>query len=576
MVSDKSLGGTAHELRLFEMIDFSANTESLCTAKGLRFGWRDWVAILVLCAITVAVLGKDITRGSMIDPDAAAHAMDGVLIHDWLLAGPGNWVSPMRFAREQYGHYPTLGIGGHYPPGFALIEALFFLVLGVSAASARWCVVFFGAIAAVGCYRFMRTWTDSPTAILAAVLLVSVPSSTEWGRQIMLEVPMMAVLIWAAVALLWYLDKPTWTRLAAASALSLAAVAFKQSGIFLLGVQFATLGHQYLRARVPLMHVVVAGMLAMATLIGVLITLDDASFKTISGYATIPLLSVQSFIYYPSVMPDVVGWLVLITGLMGALLSLRVPLAPAGMLLFAWMFLAFVMILVTNLKTPRFSYVLVFPLVVWAAFAIATLAHRLADRWLRRAIWVTCSLVAAGIGFARPVADGPDFGPIVKDWRDGIDNQVVLFSGLRDGDFVFAVRENVPWRRSVVLRGSKLFYTCIAPPNLEMKAYVHSPDELAQLMRRFAFREVVIERENLAGIVQDDWLRDYLKRSGDYTLMDTRILDGRQIRGKRMIHVDRYRLVRPLERQVHYFDIPVPRTRDTIRIPFPSHTGNPS
>lgn len=575
MVSDKSLGGTAHELRLCEMIDFSANPESPCTAQGLRFGWRDWVAIVALCAITVAVLGKDITRGSMIDPDAAAHAMDGVLIHDWLLAGPGDWMSPMRFAREQYGHYPTLGIGGHYPPGFALIEALFFLVLGVSAASARWCVVFFGAIAAVGCYRFMRTWTDSPTAILAAILLVSIPASTEWGRQIMLEVPLMAVLIWAAVALLWYLDQPTWTRLAAASALSLVAVAFKQSGIFLLGVQFLTLGHQYLRARVPLMHVAAAGTLAMATLIGVLFTLDDASRKTISGYATVPLVSLQSLFFYPGVLPEVVGWLVLSTGLAGALLSLS-GLRPPALLLLAWMVLAFVMILITNLKTPRFAYVLVFPLVAWAALALGSLIRHLPNQWLRRATLVTVSLLAAFIGFARPVADWPDFGPVVKDWRDGIDNQVVLFSGLRDGDFVFAVRESVPWRRSVVLRGSKLFYTCIAPPNLEMKAYIHSPNELAQLIRRFAFQEVIIERENLTGIVQDDWLRDYLKRSGDYTLMDTRILDGRQIRGKRLIHVDRYRLVRPLERQVHYFDIPIPRTRDTIRIPFPSHTGNPS
>ena len=86
-----------------------------------RITVADCTLLAALYAATAVVLGKDITLGGLADADSAAHAMDGVLIHDWVMAGPSAWLSPMEFARQQYGHYPTLGIGLHYPPGFAVV-----------------------------------------------------------------------------------------------------------------------------------------------------------------------------------------------------------------------------------------------------------------------------------------------------------------------------------------------------------------------------------------------------------------------------------------------------------------------
>jgi hypothetical protein len=574
-LSDKTLVECAHELRPDCVMGLEQQTdnERPCAAAG----WNryDVCALVAALTVTAAVLGKDVSRGSMIDPDAAAHAMDGVLIHDWIKAGPAAWLSPMAFAREQYGHYPTLGIGGHYPPGFAVVEAAFFLLFGVSTTTARWCVLLFGLVSAAGTYVFVRPLAGRGVAALAAILLIGLPATTHWGRQIMLEVPLMATLIWSAIALGWYACRPGWARLCVAAAATLLTLAFKQSGIFLICATAITLGWEAYRGRASWKHAVFVAVLAMVSLGGILLTLDQASLKTVSGYSTVPLLSFASILFYVKSLPDQVGWGVLIGGIAGIALATR-RTGIAGVLLAAWLFVAWVMITGTSLKTPRFGYVLVFPLVVGAALAAGRLLAALpGGRW--HAIGTAVGVAAvAWIGLARPVTAGPEFGPLVQEWRDGIDGQVVLFSGLRDGDFVFAVRERIPWRSSVVIRGSKLFYTCVAPPSLDMVSYVQSPKELSEVMRRYAFRDVFVERENLVGAPQDDWLRAYLQSSGDYTLADTKVVDGRQIRGKRMIHIDRYRLARPLERQVDFFDIPVPRTRDTIRIPIPPLAGRDS
>jgi 4-amino-4-deoxy-L-arabinose transferase-like glycosyltransferase len=526
---------------------------------------RDLLCIATVCLFAFVVLGKDIARGGLIDPDASAHVMDGVLIHDWLLAGPRAWLTPMRFAQEQYGHYPTLGIGGHYPPGFAVVEAGFFLIFGVSAPSARLCVVFFGVLAAVGCYVFVRPLADRVTAVIAAILLIALPASTQWGRQVMLEVPLMASLLWAAVAFSWYFRAPTWTRFAVMCLTALFTVLFKQTGVFLICALAMTLAYCALQGKIPKPHAAVVVLIAVAALMGMLLTLDDACLKTVSGYQTQAPWSTASILFYPRAIPGLVGRIVIVAALAGFALSYR-RLKHHWWFLSAWVFVALVMVSVASLKTPRFVYVAVLPLVVWAAFATGLALN--AIRWptLRTATVAALVAYTGWAGFSRPVNVGPDFGPLVQACRGKIEDQIVLFSGLRDGDFVFAVREHIPWRRSVVIRGSKLFYTCIAGPDLDMVPYVNSPQELAQTMRRFAFTQVFVERDNLVGTQQDDWLRTYLRESGDYISGESVPVEGRENSCGRKTYVDVYSLARPWDRQVDHFDIPIPRTKNAIRI----------
>jgi len=522
--------------------------------------------MVLLCTATAAVLGKDIASGGLADADSAAHAMDGVLIHDWVMAGPSAWLTPMEFARQQYGHYPTLGIGRHYPPGFAIVEAAFFATLGISAISARLCVLFFGLIAITGTYVFVRNLAGRSVGALAAVALLAMPATTIWGRQTMLEVPTVAALAWGAVAFSWYLRKPSMGRLVVLLAVALSAILFKQTAVLLVCATGMTLIGCALANVVPIRHGITATLVAAATLLLVVLSFDEACLKTLSGYSThANLWSLGSLSFYFRTLPDSTGLALLALAVLGVAASRRI-LGAHWFFLASWTIVTYVMVTAASLKVPRFFYVGLFPLAVWAALGVHRLLLLLPKRAPHTVLTAGVALCLVGIAFVRPVRQSPNYGPVVAANRDALDGRVVLFSGLRDGDFVFAVRERLPWRRAVIIRGSKLLYTCTAGPELDLVSYANSAEQLSELMHRFAFEYVFIERENKVGTREDDLLRRYLSESGDYRLDSEHKLDIPVDSCRFAKTVDVYRLRRPITRQVEHFDIPMPRTGKPIRI----------
>jgi len=512
------------------------------------------------------VLGKDINTGGLADADSAAHAMDGVLIHDWVMAGPSAWRDPMEFARQQYGHYPTLGIGRHYPPGFALVEAVFFATFGISAISARLCVVFFGFIAIIGTYVFLRDLAGRSAGALAAMALLAMPSTTLWGRQTMLEVPTVAVLAWGAVAFSWYLRKTSTMRLAVLLVVALSAILFKQTGVFLVCAVSMTLMGCTLVGVVPIRHGIAATAVACSTLLLVVWSFDDACFKTLSGYHTYAdPWSPGALSFYLRVLPYSTGSILLLLAVIGFVVSRR-TLGIHWLFLVSWTIVAYVMVTAASLKVPRFHYVGVLPLAVWAAIGLERLLLFGPRITPRRVMAVGAAVCMSALAFARPVRHSPDYGPVVAAHRDAIDGQVVLFSGLRDGDFVFALREQLPWRSSVVIRGSKLLYTCTAGPALDLVSYASTADQVAEVMHRFAFEYVFVERENKVGTAEDVLLRQYLSESGDYQRVAVHALDVADRSCQFAKTVDVYKLIAPFVRQVRHFDIPMPRTGAPIRV----------
>jgi 4-amino-4-deoxy-L-arabinose transferase-like glycosyltransferase len=537
-----------------------------------RITVADCALLAALWAATAVVLGKDIALGGLADADSAAHAMDGILIHDWVMAGPSAWQSPMEFARQQYGHYPTLGIGRHYPPGFAVVEAAFFATFGISAVSARLCVLFFGLIAITGTFVFVRELAGRGAGSLAAMTLPAMPATTLWGRQTMLEVPTLAALAWGAVTFSWYLRHPSTRRLSILLAVSLGAILFKQTGVFLVCTVAMTLMVCALAKVVRVAHSVAATAVAAVAVLLVVLSFDDACFKTLSGYDTYPApWCLGALTFYLRALPYLTGSLFLALAVLGFAVSRR-ALGVHWLFLLGWAVVAYLMVTAASLKVPRFYYVGVFPLAIGAALGMNRLVLLLPKSSVRPALAAVIAACLGAFAYARPIQHAPDYGPLVAAHRNQIEGRAVLFTGLRDGDFVFAVREHIPWRRAVVVRGSKLLYTCTAGPNLDLVSFATSSDALAALMHRFAFEYVFIERENKVGTVEDDLLRRYLSESGDYERISTQVLDAVPHSCRFASAVDVYKLIQPLTRQVDYFDIPMPRTGAPIRIRLSANT----
>ena len=118
----------------------------------------------------------------------------------------------------------------------------------------------------------------------------------------------------------------------------------------------------------------------------------------------------------------------------------------------------------------------------------------------------------------------------------------------------------------MVIRGSKLLYTCTAGPDLDLVSYADDEAQLAATMRRLAFPYVFVEREDVVGTPHDGWLRNYLANSGDYRRFARHEFPVQQRSCRMATAVDVYELTRPMPRTVAFVDLPMPRTGRSIRV----------
>lgn len=534
--------------------------------------WDVWLILVALLA-TGFVLGKDISVGGLRDSDAAVHAMDGVLIHDWIAAGPSAWVEPMQFADAQYGYYPCLGIGRHYPPAFAIVEAGFFAVFGISPFTARLTVVFFGLLACSGTYLFLRTLTDRPTSLLGSVILMTLPAVTTWGRQTMLEVPTLAALAWGAFAFSWYVAHPSRRRLAVLLILAASAMTFRQTGVFLLSAIALALFVAVQQRRVPWGHFFVCAGLAITAIAGITFSFGGAAAKMFRGRPSFSSLwSFDALTYYFRHLPDSTGWWILATAIVGAFLCIRRD-RLRGTFLLAWLLVAYVMLCAADLKYPRFFFVGLFPFAIWSALAIGVVLRRMGESRLQPiAVGLVCAVLCVN-AFRQRIPYHPDYGVVVSAHRDKIENRTVLFGGTRDIHFVFAVRQHLPWRRTVAIRTSKLLYSCNTHPSIDFQAFVDSPDMLSDTMQRYAFSVVITDRSNHLHIPQEEFLKDYLRTGARYVHVATHDMRMDGECSARDSIVDVYQLAEPHDRLADHIDIPIPRANRTIRFNLEADAG---
>src|SRR5208282_1105972 len=170
--------------------------------------------------------------------DASRHAMNGAFILDFLHQLPLR--HPIQSAYDYYRQYPALTIG-FYPPLFSVALAAFYALFGVSEAAALLCELAFLFLLGCGAYRLSRHWLDWRPALAATLMVIGAPELLYWGRQIMLDIPAYAFLIWAAEFYVRYLKGAANRWLYLAVLFTVAAVYTKYNAIFFVAVMAVAL-----------------------------------------------------------------------------------------------------------------------------------------------------------------------------------------------------------------------------------------------------------------------------------------------------------------------------------------------
>ncbi len=432
-------------------------------------------------------------------PDAPRHAMNGAFVLDLIRAAP--FADPVGFAYGYYAQYPALTIL-FYPPLFYFVLAPFYAVFGVSQESALLAVAACYVVFALGAYTFFRLWLDRPGAFAAALLFVVIPELAFWGRQVMLELPAYAFLIWSAVFFTHYLRTMQIKQLYISALLLVLAIYSKNTVVFVALVYFFTLVTVRKGAFFRDQHtyiVAVSSLVLLGPLIYLTLEFGQGNVQSVYSIADsqVSRLTLAGWLWYAKALPTQMGWppIILAVALVviAALQRLRLFNYAETVFLASWFGIGYLFFSGIDLKDARFTLFILVPVPLLSVLAI----YRLLPQRASLAAGLASLLAMGTLGYtllARPVH-------YVDGYRDLVDyiaevappHSVVLFSGYRDGAFIFNLRSIEARRDLSVLRSDKLLLKIKIRRELGVEEADFSREEIADLINRHGVHYVVAQ-----------------------------------------------------------------------------------
>lgn len=456
-------------------------------------------AVTVLTAFAVVMFVTAPTNGDFAWSDAPRHGLNGVFVRDFLIAMPLE--DPRQYAVDYYLRYPALTIL-FYPPLFSAFLAGSYSIFGFSHAVAQGTVAFFHLALGLAGYMLARRWMTHGYAIAASLLLAGAPEIASWGRQLMLDIPAYAWLVLMAVAFVRYLDHGESRYLWLTVALFVAALYTKQTSLFVIfalaaGV-IASQGRQAFR-NPQLWIAAVALLLLLVPLVVLHLKFGQVNAASILGSqrADASRLSIEAWTYYATQLPSQLGWPTVILSviyLVGAAVKRDWRLPRAHMVfLVAWFVAGYLLFSYIMVREPRHDLMVLLPLPIFAVLAIKGIAgSRFGKTGFTVAGAVAVGSVAWSVG-AYPVhwvSGYSEVAGVVLEQAPR--NSVVLFSGYRDGSFIFNIRAGMRSDVSVA-RADKFLLRVAIERERGVQDRNLTADRIEGLIKRHAIHYVVAE-----------------------------------------------------------------------------------
>lgn len=403
---------------------------------------------VVQLLVVIAVFAVARTGYEFYYSDAPRHALNGAFILDMVRDFPIR--DPVQWAYNYYAQYPALTIL-FYPPLYPALLAMVYAVSGVSQASAVFTNALFYLALLMGSYRLGRRSLGAGGALIATALVGVLPEIAFWGRQVMTDVPATAMLVWSVAMFLDYRAERSGGQLYASGLFVLAAVWLKLTMCFLLPVlalSVLIVDGRHIWRSPRHWGVLMLGVVGLLPLIWLTLHFGQTNMQSVAhvpdGQAS--RLSLANWLWYPRRLPGMIGWPLCVGDLLalfvgGSVLLRRRRLGAEWLFLIAWVAVGYLFFSVVDLKDPRFVIPVLPPL---ALIAVRGLQHLLAPSWRVGAHGMALVLAATTLVItwaAHPPLYVGGYARVVRDVaREAPPNSNVVFSGYRDGAFIFAMR----------------------------------------------------------------------------------------------------------------------------------------
>jgi hypothetical protein len=231
-----------------------------------------------------------------------------------------------------------------------------------------------------------------------------------------------------------------------------------------------------------------------------------------------------------------------------------------------WFVSAYALLGSMQYKEPRYFFFGYLPIALWAGLGLSTVLGLIRETRLRAAFACLPVLGLLVLGYQTKIAYRPDFGPLAAAYASEIREGVVFVEADYDTSFVLAARSACGPGRGMVVRGSKLLYSCSSDVKWDFQSSVSSPADVDRLMKPFAFDLIFAERGNPLGLAEVDCLHAELADAERYEHVATHELGLPAARAARPVVIDVYRMRNPPARRIRDLEIPVPLARRTVHV----------
>jgi hypothetical protein len=477
---------------------------------------RDALALLLLATTLIAVCYAGIGRGTFAGFDEARHIMDGVFFADFYRDMPLSHI--YQYATEYFVRFPALSLNWN-PPMFPAIVGLFMLASGPDPILIRVLVLCFAMVGLLTWYFWTSRFWGQGIAFLSALIFATQATIHSWATAIMLDIPVVALMVCALLALARYVSRPSLPRATIVGLLLAAMLLTKQTSLFILplfvlgpilagradllwsrtGVPVYTL--VFVACAILVIHAWALGSVGIAERLG------DLSERA----GAPPRLSLERWLLYASVVRDSFAWPVLALALAGCIEAIR-RRTPGDVLILVWLMLWYVAFTITSADPQdalRYATYVAAPISLLAARSIGLLSG--ANLLTQGAVVAAVLVVIAWTGYESyrtPLPAMSDLrAPALLASQEAGDRPV-LYCCRFDGEFIFDRRLLDPGRRGITLRADKILVNFSIEPAYGVTSYANSPDDILALLDRYGVAVLAIESSDNLHVPQFALLRE--------------------------------------------------------------------
>jgi 4-amino-4-deoxy-L-arabinose transferase-like glycosyltransferase len=479
--------------------------------------YKPAIYLAVLIAATLLVTTKDITKGEFRYTDASRHAMDGVYFRDVLHDLPVT--NLYDYTIRYYAKYPALALLYYYPPFFALVEGVFFSVLGISTVTARLTVVSFALLAITAWFYLIKRMYDDRLAFFSGFLIITTPFVVLWSRQVMLEIPAMALVILSSYFFYNVIEVDNRRHAYFLGITLILAGLTKQHTLFLIPFfilySFARKRQRYLFTKEMIIAVSAVTLILVptyATIIKSQVLLFEKNVGAVGPLELTSMVSSSNLFYYPRKLPELVTWPVTVLALVSIALAIARRDKREVFFLF-WLGSHVLMLVSLQIKDVRYAFLWIPPLVLFAVLSLSRLTWSIRKVRVSTVLLVLVSVFQLGWSYPlnTPSISGYEEGAkFVVQYPKG---DTVLFDGWLDGHFIFYARKYDSEKRMIILRGRKMLYSSpFSEWDSRMaESYVEDTSDILGILDRYGTKYVIVESKDLVDIPARGLLRQVLR-----------------------------------------------------------------